>query len=114
NKQFPKPPAGHAISFRFHFLAENLDYGTAQELIVSIQEELCLSRDENVFEQLFGRITVFCQQNNIALNEKARPHRKQTVSTRLNNSVVESTIGQLDYDLNKEYHKSNIYLQLIN
>ncbi|CAF1268253.1 unnamed protein product [Rotaria sordida] len=113
-KQFAKPPAGHVISFRFHFLAENLDYGTAQELIVSIQEELCLSRDENIFEQLFGRITAFCQQNNIDLNEKSRPHRKQTVSTKLKNPVVESTIGQRDYDLNKEYCKSNIYLQLIN
>lgn len=81
---------------------------------MSIQKQLCLSGDDNTFEQLFEKITAFCQQNNIDLDEKSKPCRKPTVSTKLKDSVVECTLGQRNYDLNKEYYKSNIYLQLIN
>ena len=80
---------------------------------MSIQQELCAVHDENMFEELFEKITIFCRQNDIDLNERPKSRRIQTVSVKLKDSVVESTIGQRDYNLNEQYYKSNIYFQLI-
>ena len=101
------------IVFRPYFIAKTLDYGTAQHLIVSIIEELNQSRNENSFEQLFQKITVFCQQNDINLKDKPNRHRKRDVSTRFKDSIITTTIGQRDDNENEQYYRAHIYYQLI-
>ncbi|CAF1518073.1 unnamed protein product [Rotaria sordida] len=93
--------------------AKTLDYGKAQQLILSIIEELTLSRDEKSFEQLFQTIAIFCQQNSINLNDRPRQHRKRAVSIRFKDSIIISTVGQRDDSLNEQYYKTHIYYQLI-
>ncbi|CAF4092977.1 unnamed protein product [Rotaria sordida] len=93
--------------------AKTLDYGKAQQLILSIIEELTLSRDEKSFEQLFQTIAIFCKQNSINLNDRPRQHRKRAVSIRFKDSIIISTVGQRDDSLNEQYYKTHIYYQLI-
>ncbi|CAF1470107.1 unnamed protein product [Adineta steineri] len=52
-------------------------------------------------------------ENNINLNERPRQHRQRTASTRFKDSVITSTIGQRDDNLNEEYYRTHIYYQLI-
>ncbi|CAF1446569.1 unnamed protein product [Rotaria sordida] len=92
---------------------DTLDYGKAQQLILSIIEELTLSQDEKSFEQLFQTIAIFCQQNSINLNDRPRQHRKRAVSIRFKDSFIISTVGQRDDSLNEQYYKTHIYYQLI-
>ncbi|CAF3031647.1 unnamed protein product, partial [Rotaria sp. Silwood2] len=88
-----------------------LDYGNAQQLILSVMEELRQLRDEKSFEKIFQTITIFCQQNNVNLNQKPK-HRKRVVSTRFKDSVIISTIGQRD-DESEYYYRTYIYYQVI-
>jgi hypothetical protein len=82
-------------------------------LIVSIIEEFKQSRDEKCFEEIYKIITSFCEENNINLNDTIKRNRKRVVSTRFKDSVIESTIGQRDYNENKHYYRTHIYYQLI-
>ncbi|CAF3026083.1 unnamed protein product [Rotaria sp. Silwood2] len=74
-------------------------------------EELRQLRDEKSFEKIFQTITIFCQQNNVNLNQKPK-HRKRVVSTRFKDSVIISTIGQRD-DESEYYYRTYIYYQVI-
>ncbi len=103
----------HMLISCFYFIAKTLDYGTAQELILSVTDEINASRDENSFAQLYKTITIFCQQNNINLNDRPRQHRKRVSSIRFKDSIITSTTGQRDDNLNEQYYRAHIYYQLI-
>jgi hypothetical protein len=101
------------ITFCLSFIAKTLDYGKAQQLILSIIEELNLARGEQSFKQLFQTIINFCQKNNINLNDKPEQHRQRAVSIRCKDSIVTSTNRQRDDNQNEQYYRTYIYYQLI-
>ncbi|CAF4260554.1 unnamed protein product, partial [Rotaria magnacalcarata] len=92
---------------------KTLDYGTAQQLSLSIIEKLDRSRDEKSFEPLLETINNFCRQNSIIINDKPKQHRNQTISVTFKDSIVNSIIGQRDDNQNEEFYRTSIYYQLI-
>ena len=103
----------HMFVFHISFIAKNLDYGKAQQLIKSIIEEFSLARDDKSFEQIFQKIIIFCQMNNINLKDKPPQHRKRAVSTRYKDSIITTSIGQRDDDQNEQFYRAKVYYQLI-
>ncbi|CAM4830586.1 unnamed protein product [Rotaria magnacalcarata] len=94
-------------------IAKTLDYGTAQQLSLSIVEKLDRSRDEQSFEPLLETINNFCRQNSIIINDKPKQHRNRTISVTFKDSTVNSIIGQRDDNQNEEFYRTSIYCQLI-
>ncbi len=70
-------------------------------------------RDDFVFKTLYTQVLEFCQENDIDVNEKARPRRQRQVPARFSDSIVTSTIGHRDYIDNEEQYRTTIYYPLI-
>ena len=62
---------------------------------------------------MFQSISVFCHENDIDLAPNPGRRRKRIVSSRIADSIVDSTIGQREQNLTEEFYRTQIYYPLI-
>lgn len=95
------------------FLAKFIDFYHAQDLIKSIVKQIGDLRSEAEFTKLYSKIKEFSNDHHIDITSAPRPRRKTTVSTRLDNSFILSTIGIKEVLTDEEKFRTNIYYPVI-
>jgi hypothetical protein len=82
-------------------------------LITTVINQIGALRNEEEFSKLYDKIIEFSAENNIDLNVKMKVRRTRTTSTRLNNSLITSTIGQREEIDNKNKYRMLIFYPVI-
>lgn len=91
----------------------SVDYVRDEYLIISIIQQIKDLRNEQSFQQVYGKAKEFCDANGIDLIQQYRSHRVTKVSVRFEAFIIVSTIGQREIISSSTDFMNRIYFPLI-